>query len=207
MATATETTTVTDAPAATTDGPALLGAPTQGTLNIVDWATSYVAQDSTQLHIDHGVRPVDVHGSAATGQALVSNGAVGADVIRLPAGHGFLPHTHPGHHILVVVGGEGTITYDGRVYPTRAGQIYLVEGEVPHAVGAITDHVIVAVGSPHKHIDAEDRMAPVPYEEVVAPDGDLTCLICDISAVAPKRLHDESCHHCPCKDCAARAAR
>lgn len=213
MATATETvtteTTATDAQAttATAAEPTRIAAPGQSTLNIVDWAMSQVTEDATDLHIDHGPRPVHVHGSAATGQALVSNGAVGADVIRLPAGHGFLPHTHPGHHILIVVGGEGTITYDGRVYPTHAGQIYLVEGEVPHAVGAITDHVIVAVGSPHKHIDAEDRMAPVPYEEVVAPDGDLTCLICDISAIAPKRLHDESCHHCPCKDCAARESR
>ncbi|MGW2651185.1 cupin domain-containing protein [Streptomyces sp. NPDC001393] len=176
-------------------------------LTIVDWAKSLVGDGSTQLHIDHGPRPVDVHGSPATGQALVTNGSVGADVIRLPAGTGFVPHTHPGHHILIVVGGEGTITYDGRVYPTRAGQVYLVEGEVPHAVGAITDHVIVAVGSPHKEIDAEDRMAPVPYEEVIAPDGDLTCLICDVSAVVPERLHGLDCPHCPCRECATRTAR
>ncbi|MCQ4079622.1 cupin domain-containing protein [Streptomyces sp. RB6PN25] len=176
-------------------------------LTIVDWAKSFIEPDSTLLLVDHGERPANVHGADATGQALVSNGALGADVLRLPAGAGFSPHTHPGHHILIVVGGEGTITYDGRIHHTRAGQVYLVEGEVPHAVGAITDHVILAVGSPHKAIDAEDRMAPVPYEEVIAPDGDLTCLICDVSAFAPHRLHTSGCPHCPCRDCVTGSAR
>lgn len=177
---------------------------TPSSLTIVDWARSVVGDDVTTLTVPHGERPTQVHGANATGEALVTNGALGADVIRLPAGAGFLPHTHPGHHILIVVAGEGTITYGGYVHQTRAGQVYLVEGAVPHAVGAITDHVIVAVGSPHKEIDAEDRMAPVPYTEVIAPDGNLTCLICNISTVDPERLHDTDCSHCPCKTCATQ---
>ena len=144
-----------------------------------------------------------VHGADATGQPLVTNGEIGADLIRLAAGSGFAPHTHPGHHILTVVGGTGTITYDGRVYQTEAGQTYLIEGAVPHAVGAITDHVLIAVGSPHKAIDAHDRMAPVPYEEVIAETGDLTCMICQTSVRAPKRLHAARCPHCPCLECVA----
>lgn len=175
-------------------------------LPIVNWASSIICDDVTELTVDHGSRPIQVHGANATGQAMVTNGALGADVIRLPAGEGFLPHTHPGHHILIVVAGEGTITYAGYVYPTRAGQAYLVEGAVPHGVGAITDHVIIAIGSPHKAIDAEDRMAPVPYTEVIAPDGDLTCLICDISATVPERLHFKGCPHCPCQRCVRKDA-
>lgn len=170
-------------------------------LEIVTWAESKVAEDHTSLTVDHGALPVDVHGADATGSALVSNGEIGADLIRLPAGAGFAPHTHPGHHVLTVVAGTGTITYDGRVYETQSGQTYLIEGEVPHAVGAITDHLIIAVGSPHKKIDADDRMEPVPYEEVIADTGDLTCLICDLSAVAPGRLHTAGCSHCPCLEC------
>ena len=171
-------------------------------LDIVTWAKSSMSDDHTDLRIEHGELPVRMHGAlAATGTGLVSNGAVGADLIRLPARAGFVPHTHPGHHILIVVAGVGTITYDGRVYETHAGQTYLIEGEVPHAVGAITDHLIVAVGAPHKAVDADDRMAAVAYEEVIAPDGDLTCMICDRQAVAPTRLHTVGCDHCPCQEC------
>ena len=171
-------------------------------LDIVTWAKTEVNDGHTNLRLEHSERSQKMHGARdATGQGLVTNGAVGADLIRLPAGAGFEPHTHPGHHVLAVVGGIGTITYAGSVYETQAGQIYLVEGQVAHAVGAITDHVILAVGSPHKAIDAEDRMAPVPYEEIVAPQGDLTCTICDLQALAPTRLHDVGCEHCPCQTC------
>jgi quercetin dioxygenase-like cupin family protein len=174
----------------------------QAELTIVDWAEAVDEGDATTLRVPHGPRPVDVHGARdATGQALVTNGKLGADVLRLPAGGGFAPHTHPGHHLLIVLAGEGTITYDGNVYPTRAGQIYMIEGEVPHAVGAITDHVILAAGSPHKAVDSEERMDLVDYEEVISPIGDLRCLICDTVAPAPTRLHDEGCTHCPCPTC------
>jgi quercetin dioxygenase-like cupin family protein len=174
----------------------------QAELAIVDWADAEIGEDATTLTVGHGPRPTEMHGARdATGKSLVTNGAVGADIIRVPAGGGFAPHTHPGHHLLIVLAGEGTITYDGDVIPTRAGQIYLIEGEVPHAVGAITDHVILAAGSPHKPVDSVDRMALVDYEEVISPIGDLRCLICEKSAPAPVRLHDVDCPHCPCHTC------
>ncbi len=174
----------------------------QAELTIVNWAEAHVEGNSTLLRIDHGERPVAMHGARdATGQALVTNGKIGGDIIRLSAGGGFAPHTHPGHHVLIVLAGKGTITYNGVVYPTSAGQIYLIEGQVPHAVGAITDHVILAAGSPHKAVDSHDRMALVDYEEVISPIGDMTCLICDTVAPAPMRLHDEGCSHCPCPEC------
>ncbi|MFJ8814017.1 cupin domain-containing protein [Amycolatopsis thermoflava] len=174
-------------------------------LELVTWARSRVHRGHTELDVHHGSRSTALHGApAASGDALVSNGVVGADLLRLPAGAGFVPHTHPGHHVLVVTAGIGTITYAGRTHETRAGQVYLIEGEVPHAVGAITDHVILAVGSPHRAIDAEDRMAPVPYEEVVSLDGELCCLICDVITSAPRRPHDVGCPHCPCHACAGQ---
>jgi hypothetical protein len=77
----------------------------------------------------------------------------------------------------------------------------MIDGNVPHAVGAITDHVILAVGSPHRAIDAEDRMIPVEYEAVTARVSDLHCLICDIRSSLPNRLHDQGCPHCPCEAC------
>lgn len=170
-------------------------------LRIVRWASDLGINGEQLLGVALGARPTSVAQSNATGEALVSNGLLGADVIRLAAGDGFVPHTHPGDHLLLVLGGQGTITYGGTVYPTRAGEIYMVEGQVPHAVGAITDHVILAVGSPHRPVDASDRMALVDYEAVVADLGDLHCLICDARARRPSRLHDTGCPHCPCREC------
>lgn len=173
-----------------------------GTLRLVEWAHYLEAAAGQQLlAVDLGPRAVKMAHSAATGAELVTNGTLGVDVIRLAAGDGFTPHTHPGDHLLIVVGGQGTITYDGKVYPTRAGQVYMVEGSIPHAVGAITDHVILAVGCPHKRVDSDDRMAPVAYQEVVADIKTLHCLICEKIAVYPERLHAKGCPHCPCVEC------
>jgi quercetin dioxygenase-like cupin family protein len=170
-------------------------------LDIANWASDLGLANRQRLGIDTGPRPARVAKTAATGQALVSNGQLGADIIRLAAGDGFAPHTHPGDHLLLVLAGEGTITYRGAVHPTRAGQIYLIAGAEPHAVGAITDHVILAVGSPHRAIDAPDRMVLVAYEAVTADFDRLHCLICDLQAVLPARLHDAGCPHCPCGSC------
>jgi quercetin dioxygenase-like cupin family protein len=139
--------------------------------------------------------------SRATGEALVSNGDLGIDVIRLGAGDGFAAHTHPGHHLLIVVGGRGTITFDGHIYPTVAGQVYFVPGRIAHAVGAVTDHVILAVGAPHRPVDSPERMALTEYSAVTSELGSLACAICEITANFPSRLHELGCVHCPCPMC------
>jgi mannose-6-phosphate isomerase-like protein (cupin superfamily) len=151
--------------------------------------------------VTHDPRPVAIYGTHATGVELVTVGTIGADILRLPAGAGFPPHTHVGHHVLIVLAGEGTITYEGEIHPTRAGQIYIVEGNLPHAVGAITDHVILAVGSPHKRIQDVDRMSVLDYSEVLSPIGVLNCLICDVVSRAQSMLHECGCPHCPCATC------
>lgn len=173
-----------------------------GQLRIVDWAKARRIEDQqTHLTIGHEPRSHRMAHSPASGDGLVSNGKLGVDLIRVSAGNGFVPHTHPGDHLLIIVAGEGTITYDGHIYPTKAGQVYMIEGAIPHAVGAVTDHVIMAVGSPHMPVDSPDRMKPVEYKEVVAEIGSMTCLICNISAEFPKMVHDAGCPHCPCADC------
>jgi quercetin dioxygenase-like cupin family protein len=174
----------------------------QDKLSIVSWASHKIEADRTQLTIEHGPGRVLMPGAPnITGTPLVANSVIGADLIRLPARSGFEPHIHPGHHILSVLAGEGTITYGASVYRTEPGQTFLIAGSVPHAVGSITDHVILAVGSPHLAVDAENRMEPVPYEAVSTPLGDLTCTICDLTALLPIMLHDLQCPHCPCRAC------
>lgn len=177
-----------------------------GLLRIVDWGRRWkdargTASDFETLLVAMSERGTKMAHSTATGDGLVSNGTLGVDVIRVGAGSGFSPHTHPGDHLLIVVGGEGTITYQGRVYPTAAGQVYMVQGLEAHAVGALTDHVILAVGCPHKPVDATDRMAPTAYQSITTELGALHCLICDRKSVYPQQLHDAGCAHCPCLEC------
>src|SRR5262249_12165147 len=149
-------------------------------LQIMRWARDLLAVNGEQvLEVDLGVRPVPLAHSSATGQPLVSNGQLGVDLIRLSAGEGAVPHTHPGNHLLIVVGGQGTITYGGKIYPTRAGEVYMVDGHVPHAIGAITNHVILAVASFYVPVDAPDRMKPSSYQAVTASLDHLYCLFCD----------------------------
>jgi quercetin dioxygenase-like cupin family protein len=175
-----------------------------GELKIVKWAEAAghdPINHAQLLRVNMNARPLQMAHSHATGMAMVTNGFLGADVIHLSAGDGFVPHTHPGDHLLIVLGGQGTITYAGKIYPTEAGQIYMIDGDVPHAVGAISDHVILAVGSPHRPVDAGDRMKPVAYEAVTAKICELHCLICDLKASLPSRLHELGCPHCPCELC------
>lgn len=175
-----------------------------GDLKIVKWARAAGCDSLNHeqlLSVSLDPRPCKMSHSTATGQGVVTNGYLGADIIHVRAGEGFVPHTHPGDHLLIVIGGKGTITYDGKIYPTEAGQIYMIDGDVPHAVGAITDHVILAVGSPHRPVDSDDRMKPMAYEAVAARINELHCLICDVKARLPTRLHDRGCIHCPCDVC------
>lgn len=123
---------------------------------------------------------VPVHGAPAVGTAMLTNGQLGCDMLHVKAGEQFPVHTHPGDHLLYCVRGEGTITVDKIVYRVVPGDIYMVDGAVPHAVGAYTDHWLLAIGSPHKAVDAPDRMAFVDWDgqpavnpllaAVVAPD-------------------------------------
>jgi quercetin dioxygenase-like cupin family protein len=168
-----------------------------GGLLLSRWADVVYEGGRPLLAVSDGKRSRAMAGTMATGDPLVSNGHLGIDVIHVPAGAGFPPHTHVGDHLLIPVAGAGTIAYEGRVYETGPGQVYMIEGSAPHAVGAITDHVLLSVGTPHRAVDAADRQQLVAYEAVTAGLGDLECLICGVRAVAPGTLHDLGCPHCP----------
>lgn len=170
-------------------------------LQINRWAEPVIADDRTLLKVLHGDRSTRIKHSVATGESMGSNGFLGVDLIHVTAGHGFTPHTHPGDHILIVVAGYGTITFDGKIYPTQAGDVYMIDGKIPHAVGGRTDHAILAVGAPHMPVDSLERMTPVEYENIEAGADGLECLICRTSAVSGFYLHEAGCEHCPCAEC------
>jgi mannose-6-phosphate isomerase-like protein (cupin superfamily) len=166
--------------------------------------TGGTRERAQRLVVDLERRPERMAHGVGTGEGLVSNGLLGADIIRLGAGERFQPHTHAADHLLIVIGGEGTITCDGRIHPTRAGEIFLVEGEKPHAVGARTDHVLLAIGAPHIPVNSPGRMSPIPYQAITTRIDDLHCLICNVHAVYPVLPHELGCPHCPCLDCSTR---
>lgn len=120
--------------------------------------------------VDHDGDPVP-----AWGEKLLTNTAVGADMLVLPPHARFPVHIHPGHHLLLVVAGTPTFSLDGVVHDTPEGTLMMVEGGIPHAVGAGTSGaVIVAFGSPHSELDSEHRMTVVEWGdglEVLAPEG------------------------------------
>ena len=122
------------------------------------------------------VHGVPVHGAPAIGLPLHTNGNLGADILFVEAGKQFPVHTHPGDHLLYCLEGRGTISVDGVTYEIQPGDIYMVDGLVPHAVGAIDDHTIVAIGSPHKPVASPERMAFVdwdgnPVDQPINADG------------------------------------
>ena len=169
-----------------------------GSLVLAQWGAGVPGTFRTDLRVSHEALPLAMFGTPATGDRMVSNGHLGVDLIRVPAGEGFAPHTHPGDHLLIAVAGEGTVTVDGSIYPTHAGQVYMVEGAQPHAVGAITDHVILAVGAPHRNIDAADRMTLTDYAAVAARLGHLRCLVCHGTPYGTSdQLRAAGCPHAP----------
>jgi quercetin dioxygenase-like cupin family protein len=116
----------------------------------------------------HGV---PVHGADALGVALHTNGHLGADMLWVPAHAKFPVHTHPGDHLLLCLKGRGTISVGEVTYHVRPGDFYMVDGAVPHAVGAgDEDHVLVAIGSPHKPVDSPERMQFTDWLGNVVPE-------------------------------------
>lgn len=101
------------------------------------------------------------HGHHAPGDDPLRKDArlLGVDLLYVPPHASFPPHVHPGHHLLYVVKGAGTFTYDETVITTQPGDLYLALGGVPHAVGADADgHWLLSFGAPHKHVASLERM-------------------------------------------------
>ena len=92
----------------------------------------------------------------------------GADLIEIRQGNAFPIHQHPGDHILYVIQGSGLVYADGTDHPVAAGDTIFIPAEHPHGVttpaAAGAPLVILAVGHPHRRLDARDR------ERAIKPD-------------------------------------
>lgn len=174
-------------------------APDNRAVVLCDWALDGGVVGNEQL-LKIGMRSRDTRIAKtreATGTPLISNGFLGADLIHVPAGEGFAPHTHPGDHLLFVVGGRGTITAAGEILETSPGLVYMVDGAQPHAVGAITDHVLLSVGVAHQQLDSEERQELRPFDDLLTDNGYIVCRICGVRAQSDTGLRDLGCSHAP----------
>jgi len=126
-------------------------------LRLAKWADCF----NDQLIIDNAQRALKMANSDATGEPLLSNGSLGADIIRFAAGEGVKTHTHEGDHILLALYGRGRIIWNGIPYEVKAGEAYLVEGKMPHSIEAETDFVLMAIGNKHYPVNSQERMSLV----------------------------------------------
>lgn len=135
--------------------------------------------EGEQLKSMEGVQPLQMQHSDGTALPLVLDDSTpnkfGADIIRFPAGKGVGLHTHIGAHILMVTKGTGILIYttrhglDGIAHERHdmfPGMIYLVPSNVPHAIEATTELVLIAVGNDHRPADSSERLDIVQKKEV-----------------------------------------
>jgi mannose-6-phosphate isomerase-like protein (cupin superfamily) len=122
------------------------------------WA---VCDNGDKLVVKDDERSVQMYNSDGTGSPLLALNGFGADVIRFAAGKGVMNHTHIGDHILFVIKGRGIVEYNGVEYDLYPGICYLVPGSVNHAIRAIQNLVLIAVGNNHKPLESEERMKPL----------------------------------------------
>jgi quercetin dioxygenase-like cupin family protein len=109
---------------------------------------------------------VDGERVEAFGEKLFTNGTLGVDLLVVPPESGFPVHVHHGHHLLLCLAGPGTFSLAGVEYPVSPGELSMIEGNVPHAVGNpyAQPHVLLAIGAPHRELDSEDRMQVTDWE-------------------------------------------
>lgn len=87
---------------------------------------------------------------------------LGVDRLCLMPGEKFPKHTHPGHHLIYIIKGMGTVTIEDKVYSTVPGDLYLVNGNILHALSAgETGQLLLSFAAPHKHLSDTNRMVIV----------------------------------------------
>lgn len=91
---------------------------------------------------------------------------IGADFVRMQPGARFPLHVHDGDHEIYFIEGEGFVHVDGKDILVHTGHVIHIPGEYAHGVwvpeNARSPLIFVAMGHPHKHVDATDRMRHPP---------------------------------------------
>lgn len=106
--------------------------------------------------------------SDATGLPLLKSGPFGADLIRFPAGGKVDSHTHPGEHMLFVLGGEGRLVLGDAEVNLMPGICYHVPANISHAIFAATELTLISVANDHRPVESEERLSVDPKSQAHA---------------------------------------
>ncbi len=124
----------------------------------------FAEYNGRNLIIDERERSLKMINSFGTASPLFTYEGFGADIIRFSAGEGVQNHIHEGDHILFTLLGEGYVIYENVPHKLTPGVCYFVKGSAAHAIKAVSNLVLIAVGNNHYPADSEKRMSPVPYD-------------------------------------------
>ena len=105
----------------------------------------------------------DIYGRAGVACPTMEGVEIGADLIEMQPGSAFPLHIHPGQHILYIIRGEGIVHVDGVDHHIKEGDTIFIPAEYPHGVKTFETTTalpltLLAIGYPHKDIEATDRM-------------------------------------------------
>lgn len=109
-----------------------------------------------------------IDGKAGVRGAKLDGTHIGADFIRMQPGARFALHVHEGEHEIYFVSGSGAVHIDGEDIRVTGGHLIHIPAEYPHGVW-VPDNlhaplIFVAIGHPHHHVHAPDRMRVVEDE-------------------------------------------
>lgn len=107
--------------------------------------------------------PIQMSCSDGTALPLVflEESKFGADLIRFDAGKWVALHTHVWDHILIVTKWVGILTFGKETFPLTEWMIYLVPWNVPHAIDATEELVLMAVWNNLISAESPDRLTIV----------------------------------------------
>lgn len=127
-----------------------------------------LAGDWVDLFDEYGHKLEGIRGRMGAAGMTVAGHEIGADLIEMQPGSAFPLHVHPGDHILYVLSGPGIVHVDGVDHWVGTGDTIFIPAEYPHGVKTLSSApplVFLAVGCPHKHVSARDRMRLVSVED------------------------------------------
>jgi len=111
---------------------------------------------------DRGRRLIGIEGRTGVRGLKTDGTAIGCDFIRMQPGAQFPLHVHQGDHEIYFITGKGNVYVDGRDIDVCAGHAIHIPAEYPHAISVPKHYpnplVFVAVGHPHHHVEARERM-------------------------------------------------
>ena len=125
-------------------------------------------EDWVPMVDDHGHVLEGITGLRGVRSRKADDTFIGADFVRMEPGSAFPMHVHEGDHEIYFIMGEGYVTINGENIRVNTGHVIHIPAELPHSVwvpdAADFPLIFVAMGHPHKHVDAQDRMKSLSSE-------------------------------------------